>query len=163
VRATNVAGRNLGCTVISTVGADHDISGISGAIGMYPHTRLLPEVDVVVGVGGMGVTTKAIHYRRPQIINPRSRDTPHVAAAVEKLKLGVIIDEASPGKVEEALSRALVDSVAFEERFDLMERTLHRRAVRPEFFPKLAEHALCDTQSLSTSRDAGLLLERVFA
>jgi UDP:flavonoid glycosyltransferase YjiC (YdhE family) len=161
VHAANRAGDRLGCTVISTVGADHDISGISGAVGMYPHTRLLPKADVVIGVGGMGVTTKAIHYRRPLVINPRVRDTPQVAAAVERLELGVVIDDASPAAVERALQYVFENTATFEERFDLMDRTLRRRAVQPEFFPRLVEIALGRTPGLATSADAGATLERV--
>jgi MGT family glycosyltransferase len=98
--------------VITTAGVDPASLGDPGdaVVARYlPHTAILPEADVVVCHGGMGITQKALAFGVPVCVVPWGRDQLDVAAHVVAADCGTRVGRRrlSPARLAAAVDEAL--------------------------------------------------------
>ena len=82
-----------------------------------PQHLLLPTVDLVVSHGGFGTVLAAVEHGVPMIVAPLGADQHLNAAGVERLGIGIVIDEdeVRPQRVREAV-RAILGDPRYRER-----------------------------------------------
>jgi MGT family glycosyltransferase len=98
--------------VITTAGVDPASLGDPGdaVVARYlPHTAILPEADVVVCHGGMGITQKALAFGVPVCVVPWGRDQLDVAAHVVAADCGTRVGRRrlSPARLAAAVDETL--------------------------------------------------------
>lgn len=79
-------------------------------VAAAPHSRVLPEADLVVTHGGHGTVIKALASGRPCLVMPLGRDQPDNAARIVAHRAGMALRRsARPRRIAAAVTRLLED------------------------------------------------------
>ncbi|HEY4023599.1 MAG TPA: nucleotide disphospho-sugar-binding domain-containing protein, partial [Pseudonocardiaceae bacterium] len=62
-------------------------------VGFVPLARLLPEVDAIVGAGGMGTVQATLSAGLPMVLRPVMGDQPRNAQRAADAGIGIAIDD----------------------------------------------------------------------
>jgi UDP:flavonoid glycosyltransferase YjiC (YdhE family) len=90
------------------------------AVGYVPHSKIAPNVDVVVHHGGIGTMFAALHAGRSSVVVPQAFDQAHNGRLVEGLEVGAA---SRPGQLAATLA-SVVDNRTMTSRAQSLGKQL---------------------------------------